>query len=64
MIDNVLEALNRAATEYQPGDIDTIIAHYRHARANYEGGVKPKAEAVDLVKFMNIKPKQERDRRF
>jgi hypothetical protein len=64
MIDNVLEALNRAADELSPADIDTIIKHYRHARANYEGGVKPKAEAIDLVKALNIKPKQERDRRF
>ena len=61
MSDPVLEALNRAAEEVTPADLDRIIAHLRKHRKDYEAGVKPKkADDIDLVKALKIeKPKIE-----
>lgn len=44
MNDPVLEALNRAAEEVTPADVDQVIAYLRKTRQNYESGVKPKKE--------------------
>jgi hypothetical protein len=44
MNDPILEALNRAAEELTPQDIDTLIAYYRKTRSQYESGAKPKKE--------------------
>jgi hypothetical protein len=55
MNDPVFEALNRAAEEVTPQDIDDIIAYLRKSRSNYESGVKPKKEEVNLVKALQIK---------
>ncbi len=56
MSDPVLEALNRAAEEVTPSDLDHIIAHLRKHRKDYEGGVKPKkVDDIDLVKALDIK---------
>ena len=61
MNDPVLEALNRAADEVEPEDIDKIIAYLRKTRAQFESGVKPKKEgevsAEEVLKALNIKPK-------
>jgi hypothetical protein len=54
MNDPVFEALNRAAEEVTPQDIDDIIAYLRKSRKDYESGVKPKKEEVDLVKALKI----------
>ncbi len=54
MNDPVFEALNRAADEVSPQDIDDIIAHLRRSRKDYESGVKPKKEEVNLVKALKI----------
>jgi hypothetical protein len=55
MNDPVFEALNRAAEEVTPQDIDDIIAYLRRSRKDYESGVKPKKEEVNLVKALQIK---------
>jgi len=55
MNDSVFEALNRAADEVTPQDIDDIIAYLRKSRKDYESGVKPKKEEVNLVKALQIK---------
>jgi len=55
MNDPVFEALNRAAEEVSPQDIDDIIAYLRRSRKDYESGVKPKKEEVNLVKALQIK---------
>ena len=55
MSDPVFEALNRAADEVSPQDIDDIIAYLRRSRKDYESGVKPKKEEVNLVKALQIK---------
>jgi hypothetical protein len=55
MNDPVFEALNRAADEVSPQDIDDIIAYLRRSRKDYESGVKPKKEEVNLVKALQIK---------
>ena len=55
MSDPVFEALNRAAEEVTPQDIDDIIAYLRRSRKDYESGVKPKKEEVNLVKALQIK---------
>ena len=55
MSDPVFEALNRAADEVTPQDIDDIIAYLRRSRKDYESGVKPKKEEVNLVKALQIK---------
>jgi hypothetical protein len=54
-MDPVFEALNRAAEEVSPQDIDDIIAYLRRSRKDYESGVKPKKEEVNLVKALHIK---------
>lgn len=54
MSDPVFEALNRAADEVSPQDIDDIIAYLRKSRKDYESGVKPKKEEVNLVKALKI----------
>ncbi len=54
MNDPVFEALNRAAEEVTPQDIDDIIAYLRRSRKDYESGVKPKKEEVNLVKALKI----------
>jgi len=54
MNDPVFEALNRAAEEVSPQDIDDIIAYLRRSRKDYESGVKPKKEEVNLVKALKI----------
>jgi hypothetical protein len=54
MSDPVFEALNRAAEEVSPQDIDDIIAYLRRSRKDYESGVKPKKEEVNLVKALKI----------
>jgi hypothetical protein len=54
MNDPVFEALNRAAEEVTPKDIDDIIAYLRRSRKDYESGVKPKKEEVNLVKALKI----------
>jgi hypothetical protein len=66
MDDPVLEALNRAADEVTPVDIDNIIAYLRKQRANFEAGVKPKKETVNLVEALKIEPKRSfsKGRRF
>lgn len=60
MSDPVLEALNRAADETTPEDIERIIAYLRKSRAQYEGGAKPKKEgaasAEELIKALAISP--------
>lgn len=38
--DPIFEALNRAADECSPEDIDTIIAYIRKSKAAYERGEK------------------------
>jgi len=53
--DPVFEALNRATEEVTPQDIDDIIAYLRRSRKDYESGVKPKKEEVNLVKALQIK---------
>ena len=55
MNDPVFEAINRAANENSPQDLDLVIAELRKQRANYESGVKPKKEEVNLVKALQIK---------
>ena len=52
MSDPVLEALNRAADEVTPEDIDTIIAYLRKARRDFDGGIKPKKETPDLMEAL------------
>jgi hypothetical protein len=64
MSDPILETLNRAAEELTPQDIDTIIAYMRKQRTNFESGVKPKKETVDLVQALGIKKNVERVGRF
>jgi len=64
MNDPILETLNRAAEELTPSDIDSIIAYMRKQRANFEAGVKPKKETVDLVQALQIKKNVERVGRF
>jgi len=54
MNDPVFEALNRAAEEVSPQDIDDIITYLRRSRKDYESGVKPKKEEVNLVKALKI----------
>jgi len=49
MSDPVLEALNRAADEVTPEDIDTIIAYLRKSRRDFDAGLKPKKETPDLM---------------
>lgn len=49
MSDPVLEALNRAAEEVTPADIDKIIAYLRKARTGGKAPTKSGAEPVDLV---------------
>jgi hypothetical protein len=59
MTDIVLEALNRAAEEHTPEDIDAIIAFLRKSQAAYSAGKKPEkeggevtaAELTDLIKI-------------
>jgi len=46
MSDPVFEALNRAAEEVTPSDLDYSIAHLRKHRKDYEAGVKPKKRAT------------------
>jgi hypothetical protein len=54
MNDPVLEALNRAADEVSPEDIDQIIAYLRKTRQNFELGIKPKKEgAVSTEEVLN-----------
>jgi len=55
MNDPVFEALNRAADEVTPQDIDDIITYLRKSRKDYESGVKAKKEEVNLVKALQIK---------
>ena len=53
--DPVLEALNRAAEEVTPDDIDRIIAYLRRSRGAYERGEKPKkSDAPELSKLLNL----------
>lgn len=44
MNDPILEALNRAAEEMSPADIDAVIAHLRKTKLAYDRGEKPKKE--------------------
>ena len=72
MSDPVLEALNRAADEVSPQDLDTIIDYLRKARRDFDAGVKPKKEGPDLMEALRKtnpslgKPKlpKDFDRRF
>lgn len=58
MNDPVLEALNRAAEEVTPQDLDKIILYLRKSKKDYESGAKPKKEGeVDLIKALGIGPK-------
>jgi len=56
MSDPVLEALNRAAEEMSPADIDVVIAYLRKTKKSFDFGAKPKKEGadVDLTKILNI----------
>lgn len=47
MNDPVHEALNRAADECSPEDIDEIIKFIRNSKASYERGEKPKKEGAE-----------------
>jgi hypothetical protein len=59
MDDPVNEALNRAALEVTPVDIDNIIAFLRKSKASYEKGEKPKkeGEGFDVLAALNVVPK-------
>jgi len=56
MADPVLEALNRAAEELSPADIDNVIAYLRRTKKSSDSGAKPKKEGadVDLTKILKI----------
>lgn len=58
--DPVLEALNRAAEECSPQDIDNVIAYLRKSRAAWENGEKPKKNdapaLTDLLKQHGVSP--------
>lgn len=55
--DPVLEALNRAAEEVTPQDIDHIIVYLRKARGAWEKGEKPKKnDAPELNKLLKLSP--------
>lgn len=68
MADPVFEALNRAALECTPEDIDIQIAYLRKAKLQLDSGVKPKKEGadIDLRAVLKVTPKvsDDFDRRF
>jgi hypothetical protein len=55
MTDPVLEALNRAAEEVTPADIDIVIDYLRKAKGQWDRGEKPKKnDAPGLDKLLNL----------
>jgi len=65
MSDPVLEALNRAAEERTPEDVERVIAYLRKTRQNHDAGIKTKKETDISLDLAPLKPHFKLDdRRF